>query len=162
MNCTKGSADSLRVELPTRRAPSSSPTPSPPLLPQRGVVPAFSFPTPRKLDVIPGPTRSSRAECRNSHVVDRFRRLRRSTGVERWMRVVFDGELNGLRDFGPGNVRREGERKVYPRGDPGAGHDAARGDHALFGWHGTVGGEFVVGAPVCGGGQTVEQPGGAE
>jgi hypothetical protein len=102
------------------------------------------------------------AEGRNRHVVDRFWRLRRGAGVEWRLRIVLDGKLNALRYFGSGDLRGEGEGKVYARGDAVACHDSPGGDHALFGWLGAGAGKVVVRAPVGGGGQSVEQTGGAE
>jgi hypothetical protein len=78
------------------------------------------------------------------------------------MRIVFDGELNRLCDFGSGDIRGEGEGKVNAGGDAGTGDDAPRGDDALFGGLGAIGGEVVVRAPMGGGRQSIEQPCGAE
>jgi hypothetical protein len=74
---------------------------------------------------------------------------------------VFYSQLNALGYFRSGNLRGEGQGKVYACGDAGASHDPPGGDDALFGWLGAVGGKGVVGAPVGGGGQSVQQPGGA-
>ena len=98
---------------------------------------------------------------RNCHVVDQFWCLRRGAGVEWGLRIVFDSKLNALGYFGSGDLRGEGEGKVYACGDAGAGHDPRGVDDALFGWLGAVGGKGVVGAAVGGGGQSVQQPGGA-
>ena len=100
-------------------------------------------------------SRSSIAESRNRHVVDRLRRLRRGTGVERRMGIVFDGELNGLGDFGSCDIPGEGEGEIYACGDTGAGHDSPGRDDSLLGWRCSVGGKLVVGAPVGGGRQSV-------
>jgi hypothetical protein len=73
------------------------------------------------------------AEGRNRHVVDRFWCFRRGAGVEWGLRIVFDSKLNALGYFGSGDLRGEGEGKVYAGGNAGMGHDLPGGDHELFG-----------------------------
>ena len=60
------------------------------------------------------------AEGRNRHVVDGFWRLGGGAGVEWGLRIVFDGELNGLGHFGSGDLRREGEGEIDASRDAGA------------------------------------------
>lgn len=71
--------------------------------------------------------------------------------------VVFDTQLDGLRDFRACYLGGQREGQVDAGRHPVAGHDPARLHDTLLGRQGSVSGEGLVGAPVGGGGQPVEK-----
>ena len=88
--------------------------------------------------IVPNPRNDSLegAEARGtafiSRSLDRLRRHARRAGIEWRMRIVFEGELNGLRDIGPGNLRHQGERKIDPRCNATAGESVPVANNAFF------------------------------
>src|SRR5438093_216691 len=98
-----------------------------------------------------------RALAQGGHDVRR-RRLGRA-GVEGRLRVVFDPELDALRELVAGDARGQNQAHVAARRDAGGGDDLALDDPALEGRLGAEPGELLVRGPVRGRRQPAQDPG---